>query len=336
MNERIHDFGSMERYSKRRHAFLVKNAGKGYLTLQVRRTTCRCAVAAISTESCEPGGTVEIVVDWTGQTPTREPDFRQEVEITTNDPAQPLINFVITGYVTETIRAFPPDLVVGRVSSNEGAEVEFRLFGFRSEKIEILGTEFEDADAPDLFEVTFQPLPKEEVEKEKGASCGLLAKLIFRSGLPLGPINQTIRIRARAEKDATISVPVTGRVVSDIVMASSDKFVAPWNLLDFGPLKRTESARAVLQIFVRGDYRHETEFSVGEVDPPEYLKVDIGPPEELNQGRVVRHKVTIEVPAGLERIDRMGAEHARHGRVVLQTTHPTTKQIPIKVRFAVD
>ncbi len=336
LNGQVYEFGSMEKYSKLTHTFRVKNIGDAPLTLDVQRTTCKCTISAINGDAFEPGETAEITVEWTGKTLSREPDFKQSVEIATNDPKMKLMVLVINGYVTEAIRALPPEVIVGRVSSNTGAEAEFRLFGFRSEKIDILDARFEEADTADRFEIHFEPMPKEEYEKEKGASCGLLAKLVIKSGLPLGPINQTIRIQARVEKDVDIYMPLKGRVVSDIMIASSRQFEASRNLVNFGPLKRTDSAKIVLQVFVKGEHRFETKLSVGEVDPAEYLKVSIGPPEELNGGKAIRYKVTIEIPAGLEAIDRLGAEYAKHGRIVLETTHPVTKQIPIEVRFAVD
>ena len=72
------------------------------------------------------------------------------------------------------------------------------------------------------------------------------------------------------------------------------------------------------------------------MDPADYLKVNIGPPKELNNGKTIQYLVTIEIPAGLGSINRMGAEQAALGRVVLETTHPQTKQVPIHVKFSVE
>ena len=60
----------------------------------------------------------------------------------------------------------------------------------------ILESTWEDADTAAYFDVSYEPLSKEEVKKEKGASCGLLAKVTVKPGLPLGPINQTIHIKS--------------------------------------------------------------------------------------------------------------------------------------------
>ncbi len=101
-------------------------------------------------------------------------------------------------------------------------------------------------------------------------------------------------------------------------------------------MRRGESAKAVLQVFVKGEYRHDVAFSVGKVDPESYLEVNISPPEELNQGKTIRYLVTIEIPSGLNPINRLGSAEAGYGRIVLETTHPQTKQVPIRVKFAVE
>jgi hypothetical protein len=195
---------------------------------------------------------------------------------------------------------------------------------------------FEDEDTAGLFQVEFVPLPQEEVAQEKGASCGILGKLSVKSGLPLGPINQTIRIDARVDRDVTVHLPIEGQTISDIVIASSSKFESRRNLLNFGPLKRGESAQTVLQVFVRGEHRHDTKLSVGDVDPADAIRVRIGDQESLNNDKTIRYQVTLEIPPGLERINRLGGANSEYGHVVLHTTHPTTKQIPIRVRFSVD
>lgn len=238
--------------------------------------------------------------------------------------------------MTDPIRALPDELVVGNISSNTGSEAEFRLYGFRSEQMDVLETIWENPETAACFDVSYEPLAKQDVEKEKGATCGLLAKVTIKPGLPLGPINQTIRLRAKLDKEAVAVVPVKGRTLADIRIASSPEFDSNRNLLSFGVLKPSNAAKAVLRLYVTGPHRHETQLSIGELDPSDYFKVDIGPPKELNNGKAVQFLVTVEIPAGRAPINRTGAEEAGWGRVVLKTTHPQTKQVPIRVKFSVE
>ncbi len=331
-----YDFGSMEKYTKMQHVFRIKNVGTERLTLTVGRTTCKCTVSAINGEGFAPGEIADITVEWKGQALSSSPDFRQTIEIITNDPDQELLRLGLHGLVTETIRALPEEIVVGQVSSNSGTDTEFRLYGFRSEKIDVLAAEFENVETADKFAVAFEPLPKEEVEKEKGASCGLLAKLTLKPGLPLGPINQTIQVRTMVDKEVTVHLPIHGQVESDIIIASTPVFEPRNNLVRLGALKQNQTAKAVLQLFVKGRHRYETRFSVGKIDPEGYLQVNISPPQELSNGKALRYQVTIEVDTTLPPINRLGSDLAKHGRIVLETTHPQTKQIPIDVKFSVE
>ncbi len=341
----VHDFGSMERYSKKQHVFKLKSVGKRILELTPGPTTCKCTVSHVSMSSVPVGETSEIVVEWTGQTFLAEPDFMQTIVIETNDPRNRQLQLRIKGYVTETIRALPEELAVGSISSNSEATAEFRLYGFRSDVLEVRETTWENAELASFFDVKYEPLSAAEVAQEKGATCGVVGRVSIKPGLPLGPINQTIRVRASAEKEAVVDLPILGRTQADIRIAASPgvesnakrgRYDSFKNLLVFGALRRTEPGKAVLQVYVTGPHRTETHFSVGTVEPAEYLKVDIGPPKELNNGRAIQYLVTIEIPAGLTPVNHMGGEQAEMGRIVLETTHPLTKRIPIQVGFSVE
>jgi hypothetical protein len=330
------DFGSMERYSKQRHTFQLKNVGVKDLTLETGRTTCKCTVSKLTQPTLPAGQVADIEVEWTGTLISMQPEFAQTVDIKTSDPERPTVQLKIKGYVTETIRALPEELAIGNVSSNAGSTAEFRLYGFRSERMDILETTYEFPNTAEYFDVSYEPLPLDEVKKEKGAPWGQLATVTIKPGLPVGPITQTIRIKANVEKETTVEVTVSGQTLSDIRIASSAEFNSNKNLLTFGALKQADGAKAVLRLYVTGPHRHETQFSVGQVDPSDHLKVEISPPKELNNGKTVQFLVTIEVPAGGEPVNRMGGKTAKLGLVVLETTHPQTKQVPIRVKFSVE
>jgi hypothetical protein len=332
----IFNFGSMERFAKLEHTFRIKNVGNGPLLLRKGKTTCKCTMSELTQGEVPPGEVAEVTLEWTGQSSGDNPEFEQSVELITNVPDQETLRLVIRGYVTETVRALPDELTIGRVSSNTGGEAEFRLFAFRSDQIEILETEFEYAPLAPYFDLAFEPLPAGEVAAEKGASCGLLGKLTVKSGLPLGPIMQTIRIRAMADKEAVIHLPVRGQAMTDMIIASSREYDPVRNLLTFGTLQRAESAQTSLNLFVTGPHRHETRLTVGEIDPPEYFQVEISPPQELNEGKTIKYSVAIQVPPGLPPINRMGSIQAPLGRIVLDATHPLTKEVPIRIKFAIE
>ena len=42
------------------------------------------------------------------------------------------------------------------------------------------------------------------------------------------------------------------------------------------------------------------------------------------------------IPAGSRLVNRMGTRQAKMGKIVIETTHPTMKTVPIRVKFAVE
>jgi hypothetical protein len=335
-NGEQYDFGSMERFATMQHTFKIKNIGQAPLEIHSRRTTCKCTITHTTDTSCVPGKSLEVTLEWTGKAAEGAPEFRQVAELGTNDPDVPVLRLHIYGYVTETVRALPDELALGRGASNDGVSAEFRLFGFRSDSIEVNEFSWEEEDTARYFDFSFEPLPDQEVSQEKGATCGLLAKVAVKPGMPLGPINQRLRISLDVEKAAKVNIPIQGEVTSDILIASSRDFNSPKSLLRFGMIRQGEGAEAKLDVYVRGEHRQNVEFSIGEMKPAGYFDVTIGDPISLNNGKTIKRSVTIGVKKGVEPINCLGAELAPHGVIVLESTHPFTKQVPIHVKFAVE
>ena len=85
-------------------------------------------------------------------------------------------------------------------------------------------------------------------------------------------------------------------------------------------------------ILVKGEHTEDIEFSVGEVSPPDVFEVTIGAPQR-NKSGTVRYQLTIRIPPGKPRISRLGSQEEL-GKIILETNHPDTKQVPIYIRFA--
>jgi hypothetical protein len=336
LGETYFDFGTIERTGTGKHIFQIRNDGDEVLTVKAGATTCKCTLSEIGKENYQPGEIAEILVEWNANVSGVSPEFEQSAAVHTNDPTHPTIDFRIRGLVTESLRAVPVEVVLGSVPSNQGMVTEFRLFGSRVEEVQILESQFVDAESADFFDVKYEPLSEEEVAEEKGVDCGVLATLTIKSGLPLGPIRQTIRIKADAGKEVEVAIPITGRVTGEILIPSTAKFDSRRNLLNFGVVPRSEGAKTKLFVFVKGEHHQDVELTVATIEPKGYVEVEIGPPVETLNGKTTKYLITFEVPPGLEPINRLGASMADYGHVVIETTHPTSKQISINVKFAVE
>lgn len=332
------DFGSMERLSTRTHTFKIKNTGSAPLELITGNTSCKCTLSSLSGSKFAPGDVAQITLEWTSKTVTEQPEFSQVAEIHTNDPEQPILQLKIHGVIAESIRALPDKIVVNRISSNEETTTQFRLYGFRTPKIEMTRLQYEDERLRPYFALNLEPMPKAEYEQEKGAICGAVATLRIKTGLPIGPLLQKLHMTVKIgeDKQATLDIPVEGSVVGDIVVTGTPKtYFVEKNLLNFGELKAGRGAKAVLFVFVKGPYRHDVKFGVGEMDPPNYFRVKFSEPQEINDGKTLKYLVTIEVLPDAPPIDRLGYDLSELAHITLTTTHPDSHEIPIYVRFGI-
>ena len=171
---------------------------------------------------------------------------------------------------------------------------------------------------------------------EKHASGAEEVTLAVKSGLLLGPINQTIQLEVQAKEKHTFEIPIDGTVVSDITLVGNSRLDSENNVLRMGPVKRSEGAKADLRVLVKGPHRENVQLTVGEVDPEGILRATLGQPSKIADGAILLFPLTIEVAKDARVINRLGTDQGPSGRVVINTTHPQAKQVILRVRFATE
>jgi hypothetical protein len=105
----VHDFGSMPGYAVGRHRWVIGNAGRAPLRLELEGTSCVCAFADLHRDqpvTIAPGGRAAITLCW--DTPAACPRYRQTGSVTTNDPQHPIIQLWVEGDVVPAEAAGPP------------------------------------------------------------------------------------------------------------------------------------------------------------------------------------------------------------------------------------
>ncbi len=336
VNGEVYDFGSMERGVTRRHAFIIKNTGTQPLELMLLRTSCKCTLSKVGKEVLPPGEVTEITLEWsTKDVPRNETNFNQIAEIQTNDPRKPVLELIVKGEISSKYRVYPGEIEARELVGTEESSLKFRLLHFGDGTPEVVDWKFEPAKFADLMELKTEPMPGKEVEVIKGATGGLLGTLIVKPGLPLGPMAGTLIMEVEAGgQRKSVDVMVRLNVVSDIVLTGSSDFDRFRTMLNWGTVSSAEGGTRTLFAFVKGPHRESTKLSVRSIDPADSLEVSIGPPTSLAGGRTIRYKITLTVPKGAARVDRLGIG-AKLAHIVLDTTHPTTKEVNIYVRFAV-
>jgi hypothetical protein len=329
------DFGTLGQQSTGKHTFTIRNEGTSMLQLGLINVSCgKCVETEFNSASVQPGQSVDIPVTFHTRKPG--PQFSERAEIGTNDPAMSMIGLQIRGFITRPARVSEEEIVLGNVSGNEPATREFRIFGYESDKLEVVGTEFTNPVNASFFSLESKPLDASKLAEEQHAKVGRLLTLSVKPGLPLGSITQTLRLTVQTTDKQTIDVPIQGTVVSDITVVGGPNFSPNYNVLTFGTLQRSEGARATVQILVKGPFRRDVQMSVGAKDPDDVIHAEMGERTEIANGAIFSYPLTIEIIKGARVVNRLGTDQGKSGRVTIKTTHPTAKEFSIRIRFATE
>jgi hypothetical protein len=333
IDERFFDFGVLERDLEARHDFRVTNIGKRPLTLEAGGTTCtKCTIAEVGKSTLEPGESTTVTVAYK---PGDKAVFRQVAWIKTNDPDQQRVELNISGSVTTRYEVVPAQVVLSKVSAHETRQAEVKIWAFFSDAVEITSHEFSDPDTASFYEFKSSAIAADQVAEQK-AKSGCRVELTLKPGLPLGPFRQTIRLQFRMSGTSdtpTVEVPIMGTIDSDISLVGPG-----WNSdaerLAMGTVKSDKGVSRQLLMLVRGEHRHGVTVKPVDLDPA-WLKVTVGEPSELPSGAVTQIPLTIEIPPGMQPVNRLGTEQGKFAEITLETTHPEVKQIRMHLKFVI-
>lgn len=332
------DFGVMEKGEKRSHTFVIKNVGDDVLTLQKPKTSCKCTSSNTSDERVSPGATTEIELNW--EPYSFSPDFRQTATLETNDPTNKLLTLQIHGRVIQTIRAAPEDIVMSNISANEEHQSIAHVYCYRTKDVELTFDRFAKPELADSFDVTVEPLPPDEVTKEPYALAGFEVSVTLKPGLPLGPISQSLYFRSNLDTP-DLEIPIRGTVSGDIsVLAGGGLYDSEHRIITLGGVPRATGEEFLLHLLVKGSHADQTKLSVGEVDPADVLQVRIDPENRKPLGKGYLYPMTVTIPPNSPVVSRLGTSTGqgsrKYGKILINATHPVTKEILLYVKFAVD
>jgi hypothetical protein len=151
----------------------------------------------------------------------------------------------------------------------------------------------------------------------------------------LGSINQTIHITTDLADAPEIELNVTGSVVSDISVVGPGLDREGRKVLSLGTIDADKGLEVMIRVLVKGPHRRDVSLTIQQTDPPGVFTAMLGEPTLINDGAVYMYPLKLIVAPGTRPIARMGPEPEKLGQVLIETTHPTTKSVPLYVRFAV-
>lgn len=330
-----YEFGTIAYGATSERIFVVHNEGDQDLVIEFDYPSCgKCIETKFTKAVVAPGSQCSVPVTYHAR--KDGPGFEESAHMKTNDPRMPSMVLAVAGTITKPVRLMPSEITFGTVSSSDGATGRTILLGYHSDTISIPTHKFLDDTMTDRFEIEVTPMSLEKViEKDKHARCGVQVQVKAKSGLPLGPFNANLALTVRAEKDHTIELPVTGEVVGDVTLIGKN-YNAEKGVVSLGLMKHGVGGSTTLFLLVKGAYRNDVKFTVHEVTPANALQVKLGEATSLADGKAIKIPLTIEVPKSAPAQTHMGDARGEFGKITLETTHPTVKQVPISVRFVIE
>jgi hypothetical protein len=240
----------------------------------------------------------------------------------------------VYGKIIDALRADRSGLSLGSLSASENVVGRFKVFAYRGEEpLAITQHDFLNAATAEYFSAESRPLQSDEMSNEQGLKSGVEVTVRVKSGLPLGAINQTIRLTTNLPETAPLEVPIEGQIVGDILLVGKDVDSAR-NAIKLGATTTKQGLTGRYHILVKGPHRGETKLQITSVEPADGLQAELGEPLDDNP-QVTRYPLTIKVPAGSKPISRLGTTPADAGVLRIATTHPQVKELVVLVRYAV-
>ncbi len=337
-------FDRIERGTSMNHEFKISNTGDVPLKIVFQSHTCKCTKVEVGGEDVEsrksidvPPGKSDIVkLEWTAKTPPGQ--FRHGATFSTNDPAHARIEITVAGEVVESSSVQPAELLFGTVKAGSSTEASTYLMSNLGEEVRVLHHELSDSTIAEAIEIVIAPAEKSELPNPAALS-GVKVTAQLKAGKSLGPIFAWLTLETNLPKAEKLTLPVMGTVVGDISVFGPG-WIPQQGILRVGSVDRRAGKKVRLNVAIRGADAPGTELAIASVEPSE-LKVTLGEAKSISP-QLVHVPLFVEIPAGTRSMVRMSrtAEddegRTGDGQIVLGSTHPSTKEVRLKVRFSVE
>ena len=332
VDQEEYDFGTMDYGSETGHDFTFSNAGRAPLVLTAGPTTCRCTVSKVNGDKLLPGESFQVAVHWKARELSN--DYRQTVQIYTNDPLRPVVKLSIIGEVSVPLRAEPAELVFSQLSQDEPASGEVRLLCNRRQPLKILEYGLSDQALAKFFQVSWEPLSEAELRGRKGVHSGVLLKVAVKPGLPQGAFRQTIHLVTDLKSMPSLSVDIEGSVGSDVAVAG-EGWDATSGVVNLGFINGQTGAERRLVLVTHGPHGKEAKFTVVRREP-ELLHVKLGNTTPIGHGTATQTPLIIQIPKRSPPVNCLGSDQGNYGEIILGTNLPNTPKFRILARFLIE
>jgi hypothetical protein len=295
--------------------WVIKNDGKGELTLRLEAPPCSCTVANFgkdgkTTVMVPPGGQIPIHFTW--ETRTYTGHYRKPAIVLTNDLERPKLEFVAEGTIQPALVVYPTtDIDLMEVSTDETSHsARVALYSPDRPEMKILKL---SSSKPELITLTSEPLKEEDLKHLK-VKAGYRINVALKQGMPLGAFREEIVVHTDHPEQPEMTLSVSGKMVGPITLVPER--------LRMPNVSSSDGGQGKVTLLVRG--RRETKFEVEQ--KPEKFKVEVVPGDNLT--KVSKYEMIVTIPPGTP-------AGVIEDLVVLRTDHPQAPEVRIPLNLYV-
>lgn len=328
------DFGLVPFDSKHPHSFVIRNDGDEPLKVDQVTVSCSaCVDTDFQSELVQPGAEMKIDVVFTAR--KAGPALDETLDLRTSDPTNRYITCHLKAFVGATARFDVESLILGDISATDGAEATCMIYGYYSDEMELLNPHIMRESKRDYIDFELTKVDVESLpDKDEYLQAAYKVKIQIKPGIAIGSLKQGFSVLAKVDgrEDKLLQLPIKGTVAGDISLLGPKEFSKEFNFLRLG---RTEKGKEyLLHVLVKGPHRHDVKLSIESTDPAQSLTATLGEP--VTGKKTIRHPLTVTIPKDSPSISRLGTGQAKPGKIVIKTTHPTSKDLTLLVTFAID
>ena len=296
-----YDFGDVYRGDKVKYRFSYVNSGDGPLVVQGIHAACGCtAVEAEKGRPFSPGesGEIEVTLDTTNFTGP----ITKVITVMTNEKHIPDRALTVRANIRDEIAADPPLADFGEVRSKDGGEQQVTIKSVAKMPVDISSLRFNK----DVMEAVLTKDPT-------GKFWTLRVKLL--KGIRTGFLKETVYARTTSTHIKELPIPVRANIKGNIEAFPQ--------YLEFGAISRGEQSRRSVTLRVDGEFTLKGAKTFMNLNG-ESLKdvesfVTVSPIQDVGGKKTV----------SIELKNSSKGAGSVHGKLVLETTDPQQKELPV-------
>ena len=232
--EQVYDFGKIYIGESIKHAFKLKNLGKGELIINNVKSSCGCTAALVSKNILHEDEKGEVEVKFNSGHYVGK--VTKSVAVNSNDPENSKYKLTITGEIIEEVSVNPKRINFGIIRRGDSCTKNVEIKTVPELKIDIKKVE--------------SPSPYITIIKNKTGENNHACQVTISKYDYIGKINGIVFVYTSSNKQERIDVPFSGEIVGDLTFYPE--------VLSFGSVKLGQDVKkTVIVNFINKDVKIE-------------------------------------------------------------------------------